>query len=172
MSELYEYREPTHFTAGAIGEPGKRTFFIEAGDEHGLTSVKCEKQHVQALAGFLATAMEDLPTPDFVPVPPELKADGEPQFVAGQIAVGTEEGDRGFVVMVEELVVSDDEVDPLLEDLGLDQEMGSRLRVHISLEQASAFLEGARELMEGGRPPCRLCGFPKDPEGHACPRLN
>jgi hypothetical protein len=27
-------------------------------------------------------------------------------------------------------------------------------------------------LVEQGRPPCPLCGYPLDPEGHACPRTN
>ena len=27
-------------------------------------------------------------------------------------------------------------------------------------------------LVHAGRPQCRLCGQPIDPEGHACPRLN
>lgn len=173
MSELFEYREPTHFTAGAIGEPGARTFFIQAGDEYGMTSVKCEKQHVQALAQFLSRAMEDLPTPDFVPSPDELVVDLEPTFVAGQISIGENEVERGFVLMVEEFVAEPEEIDPVLEDLGLDiEEMGSRLRIHISVQQASSFLVSAKELMMGGRPPCRLCGFPEDPDGHACPRLN
>ena len=173
MSELFEYREPSHFTAGAVGEPGARTFFIQAGDEYGMTSVKCEKQHVQALAQFLSRAMEDLPTPDFVPRPDELAVDVEPSFVAGQISIGENEVERGFVLMVEEFVAADEDIDPVLEDLGLElEEMGSRLRIHITLQQASSFLVNAKELMQGGRPPCRLCGFPEDPDGHACPRLN
>jgi uncharacterized repeat protein (TIGR03847 family) len=175
MSELFDYREPTHFTAGAIGEPGNRTFFIQAGDEYSMTSVKCEKQHVQALAQFLSSAMEDQPTPDFVPSPDALKADIEPTFVAGQISIGENDVEPGFVLMVEEFVLpDDDELDPVLEDLGLDlgEEQGSRMRVHISLQQAASFLAGAKELMQGGRPPCRLCGFPEDPDGHICPRLN
>ena len=36
----------------------------------------------------------------------------------------------------------------------------------------AGFVERARELVAGGRPPCPLCGGPLDPEGHACPRLN
>ncbi len=175
MSELFDYREPTHFTAGAIGEPGNRTFFIQAGDEYGMTSIKCEKQHVQALAQFLSTAMEDLPTPDFVPRPEALVEVDEPTFVAGQISIGENEVETGFVLMVEEFVLpDDDELDPLLQDLGLDmgEDEGSRMRVHITLQQASSFLQGARELMSSSRPPCRLCGFPEDPNGHACPRLN
>ena len=31
---------------------------------------------------------------------------------------------------------------------------------------------GPRELVAAGRPPCRLCGRPIDPDGHACPRMN
>ena len=63
MSELYEYKDTTHFTAGAVGEPGARTFFIQAGDGFGVHSVKLEKQQVAALADFLRTILEDLPAP-------------------------------------------------------------------------------------------------------------
>jgi uncharacterized repeat protein (TIGR03847 family) len=47
---IYELDPVTHITAGALGEPGHRTFFIQA--ERGLQRVDllCEKQQVEALA--------------------------------------------------------------------------------------------------------------------------
>ena len=32
--------------------------------------------------------------------------------------------------------------------------------------------ECVEAVVAAGRPPCPLCGFPLDPEGHICPRLN
>ena len=37
---------------------------------------------------------------------------------------------------------------------------------------ARSFVDRARKLVTGGRPPCPLCGQPLDPAGHVCARLN
>ncbi len=172
MSEVYEYRDTKHFTAGAVGEPGSRTFFLQAGDDFGYHSVKLEKQQVVALSNFLLTVLDDLPAPASVlPTPVQLIEPAQPVFVVGQIAVGVDEDTSRVVLVVEELVEQ-----PTLEEelaaLGDDERTGDTLRVHLSVEQATAFISTAEVLMEGGRPPCRLCGQPLDPAGHACPRLN
>ncbi len=46
------------------------------------------------------------------------------------------------------------------------------LRIALTREQAAAFAIHATRLVEAGRPPCPLCGFPLDPSGHDCPRTN
>jgi uncharacterized repeat protein (TIGR03847 family) len=172
MSELYEYRDASHFTAGALGEPGERTFFLQAGDTFGYHSVKLEKQQVSALANFLRTIVEDMPAPsEELPAPVPLIEPAQPVFVVGQIAVGVDENESRVVLVVEELVEQ-----PTLEDelaaLEGEELKGSILRIHVTVEQATAFITTSEILMQGGRPPCRLCGQPLDPAGHACPRLN
>ena len=47
-----------------------------------------------------------------------------------------------------------------------------RLRVELSRGQALAFATRAVELVAAGRPTCRFCGLPMDPDGHPCPRMN
>lgn len=171
MAEIYEYREASHFTAGAVGEPGQRTFFLQAGDSFGYHSVKLEKQQVNALANFLTTVLDDLPSPTGSPsAPVPLIEPAQPVFTVGQIAVGVDEADSRVVLVVEELVEAADESEAA-GDLD-DESDGSVLRVHLTVDQAVAFIETSKVLMEGGRPPCRLCGQPLDPEGHVCPRLN
>ncbi len=173
MSELYEYRETSHFTAGAIGEPGARTFYIQAGDGFGYHTVKLEKQQVAALAEFLSTVLEDLPAPTTKPVAPvPLIEPAQPAFVVGQIAVGIDEAEGRVVLVVEELVEEptiEEELAAVVED---EELRGSTMRVHLSVDQAASFIDTSEALMAGGRPPCRLCGQPLDPSGHACPRLN
>ena len=39
-------------------------------------------------------------------------------------------------------------------------------------EQAVSFVEGARDVIAAGRPPCPICGRSINPEGHICPRSN
>lgn len=174
MSESFEFREVTHFTAGAIGEPGARVFYLQAGDANSYVSVKLEKQQVSALANFLQTVIADLPSPEpqsTEPVP--LMEPALPEWVVGQIAVGVDESESEVVLVVEEIALDDDvdeEGNPIEDPFG--EPDTASLRVHLSVAQAAAFIAASEALMSAGRPPCRLCGQPEGPDGHACPRLN
>jgi uncharacterized repeat protein (TIGR03847 family) len=55
---------------------------------------------------------------------------------------------------------------------GLGDDEGNGALIAITKEQAAAFAIRATMLVEAGRPPCPLCGFPLDPAGHDCPRTN
>ena len=57
-----------------------------------------------------------------------------------------------------------------IEEIGDDP--GDSVSILLSREQAAAFAIRATSLVEAGRPPCPLCGFPLDPRGHDCPRTN
>jgi len=48
--ELYDLNPVTHITADAVGEPGQRTFYIQARQGSRLVTLVCEKQQVAALA--------------------------------------------------------------------------------------------------------------------------
>lgn len=177
MSDSFEFREVTHFTAGALGEPGRRVFYLQVGDETGHVSVRLEKQQVRALAQFLKRVLEDLPatTEPTATAPLPLVEPAIEEWVVGQIAVGVAEAEAEVVLVVDELVVfegdEDDEDDEGPEFLDEEFE-GARLRAHINVAQATQFIATSEELMSKGRAPCRLCGEPLDPTGHACPRLN
>ncbi len=174
MSESFEFREVTHFTAGAVGEPGARTFYLQAGDANRYVSVKIEKQQVSALATFLQTVVADLPSPEpqaTDPVP--LIEPALPEWVVGQIAVGVDESESEVVLVVEEIAIDeefDEEGNPIEEPFS--EPDTASLRIHLSAAQAAAFIATSEALMSAGRPPCRLCGQPESPGGHACPRLN
>ena len=174
MSESYEFRDITHFTAGAVGKPGARTFFLQAGDVDRMVSVKLEKQQVVALATFLRSVLDDLPSPvvvaDASPTP--LSEPALAEWTVGQIAVGVDEVESKVVLVVEELDTDPEEDDEEESALLADVSLGASLRVHLSVDQASGFIATADLLMQKSRPPCRLCGQPLDPAGHACPRLN
>lgn len=179
MADSYEFRTVTHFTAGTEGAPGQRVFYLQVGDETGHVSVQLEKQQVRALAQFLRSVLDDLPAPGLEePTEPVLLI--EPtvaEWVVGQIAVGVDEADAEVVLVVDELVPDDDdddddESDDVGSDLFDSAGDGARIRAHINVEQATRFIATSEQLMAKGRPPCRLCGQPLDPGGHACPRLN
>lgn len=173
MSDSFEFREVTHFTAGAIGDPGERVFYLQVGDDSAMVTVKLEKQQVKALAQFLRGVLDDLPSTDAPAAAPGLISPTVPEWTVGQIAVGVDEADAEVVLVIEELVPEDEDDQAVEDDLGLlDDESGARIRAHIDVSHAVGFITMSDELMNKGRPPCRLCGQPLDPSGHACPRLN
>jgi len=112
--------------------------------------------------------------------------------VAGQLAVAWEADADRFVVVVEELdpealeAVEDDDEGDDDDDDDDDSSSGvgsdpmdwlvtfdrGRLRFELSRGQALAFAARAVELVAAGRPSCRFCGLPIDPDGHPCPRMN
>ena len=66
----------------------------------------------------------------------------------------------------------EDELAPEL-DLTLDPTLDrGTMRLLVTRGQALAFAGRAAELVASGRPACRFCGLPMDPEGHPCPRMN
>lgn len=153
------FDEPTVFTVGTVGPPGQRVFYLQAGDATELVSVKLEKQQVQALSDYLSGLLADLPPNGEGGDAPELVEPGEEDWVVGNIGVAYDNDRDRIVVVAEELVLEDDEE-------------GELLRVAVSRDQVRALIERAEFLIAGGRPPCRLCGAPIDPGGHACPRAN
>jgi uncharacterized repeat protein (TIGR03847 family) len=166
----FEVDSPDHFTAGAIGPPGQRVFYLQSRDAGRVITLKVEKEHVRALAeylgGLLARVKKEAPGP--------ARADAdllEPVEVAwdvGSLAVGYEEGpDR---VVVEASEVQEEEEEEEEENAPAPEPAMARFR--ITRAQAAALVERANDLMKGGRPTCPVCSRPMDPEGHVCPRAN
>jgi uncharacterized repeat protein (TIGR03847 family) len=177
VSPSFDLGEVDVFTAGTIGAPGQRIFYLQARNVHDVVTLKCEKQQVAALGQFLERLLQDLPAPVEAPISESLDLVDpvDPAWIAGQLAVAWEPALDRFVVVVAELdpnAVDDDEsgegeaaeaTDPL------DQ---GTLRLELTRGQALAFSGRATELVAAGRPACRFCGLPMDPEGHPCPRMN
>ena len=85
MSELWEFGDVDTFTAGALGRPGQRVFFVQIRAEGRRLTLKCEKQQVAALADYLSKLLADLPPPDDLPMREslELVPPTDPLFVVG-----------------------------------------------------------------------------------------
>lgn len=62
---VHRYDPPERFVAGTVGEPGARTFFLQAREGRRVTSVSLEKEQVAVLAGrveqILAEAAQTSP---------------------------------------------------------------------------------------------------------------
>lgn len=169
MTESHDFEAVDRFTAGTVGEPGSRTFLLQAQGEGTIVTVKCEKQQVAALAEYLQGVLADLPVVEGgVPVELGLVPPLDPQWAAGTVSVAYDDVADRIVILVEELGDLEDEDDD--DDLadGVDR---SSLRVRLTRAQVTALVARAVELVDGGRPTCPICGHPRGRD-HACPRTN
>jgi uncharacterized repeat protein (TIGR03847 family) len=166
----FDLPSPDVFTAGTVGPPGQRVFYLQARDGDLIITVRCEKQQVAALADYFDGLLDDL-EPAAIAVPTEALELVEPIvpiWTVGQIGVAYDDKDDRVVVVLEELVVGDDAA----EADEPSTEATDTVRVQLTRAQVSSFIQCSRELVAAGRPPCRFCGLPVDPEGHPCPRMN
>ena len=169
----FELDAPDHFTAGAIGPPGQRVFYLQSREGGRVITLKVEKEHVRALAeylGGLLARVKGAPAPARGET--ELLEPVQPAWDVGSIAVGYDEPRDRVVVEASELLEEAEE-GARGEEAG--EESGPQpaiARFRITRAQAAAFVDRANELMKGGRPSCPICSRPMDPEGHVCPRSN
>jgi uncharacterized repeat protein (TIGR03847 family) len=175
MSELIDLGDVDAFTTGTQGRPGQRTFFLQARVDGRVISIKLEKQQAEALGVYLRRALVDLPSPSERPLSSamELREPVEALFVLGAIGVAFETDRDRFVLQLDELVVSDEDDDDT-DDAGdpVDEVEGRRVRLRVTRGQVAAFCDHTAEVVASGRPSCRFCGRPMDPDGHPCPRMN
>lgn len=172
MTDSFELDEPALFTAGTVGPPGARAFYLQAAQADRLVTLKVEKQQVAALCEYLAGILADLPpTPDEPVGTLDLIDPVEPAWSVGTLAVAYEATDDRILLVAEELVVIDDDLDELAE-LGLDLPEPASARFHLRRHQVRAFIDHGLSLVAAGRSTCRLCQKPIDPAGHHCARLN
>ncbi len=55
MGTSFDLPEPDRFTAGTVGPPGQRVFFLQASAEGHVVTLRLEKAQVAALAVYLAS---------------------------------------------------------------------------------------------------------------------
>ncbi len=177
---VYIYDPPARFVAGTVGQPGDRTFYLQASGTGRVTSVTLEKQQVSLLAERLDELLDEVLRQSggsaTVPAvaPADLQDDAPlelplmEEFRVGSIALAWDaDGER---VVIEAHEESDEPVEPLAEDIAPDGP--GVLRVRITPAMARAFAQRALQIVAAGRPPCPLCGLPLDAQGHICPRQN
>jgi uncharacterized repeat protein (TIGR03847 family) len=189
--QVYDFEPPDRFVAGTVGEPGDRTFFLQARGGGRVISVALEKVQVTLLADKLEELLAEAARRFGADIPDTadpLPADNEPldtpldeEFRVGTLGLAWDSENNTVLIeavaagdgAAEELTAESDEEEadpaaiPELDDPDLDL-----LRVRLGPRETRAFIERARRVVSAGRPPCPLCGLPLDPDGHLCPRQN
>jgi uncharacterized repeat protein (TIGR03847 family) len=187
---IHEFDPPERFVVGTVGEPGQRTFFIQARSGPRMVSVALEKQQVAALAErvdeLLDQVLDDGSSRELVPaVAPHdlddqapLEQPIEEEFRAGTMTLSWDPGTSRVVIEVfpitDEVVVGEDgdDEDELEIEAYEEPEPQEVLLVRITPGAARAFALRAGRVVEAGRPSCPFCGGPIDPSGHLCVRAN
>ena len=190
--QVHAFEPPERFVAGTVGEPGDRTFFLQARGGGRVVSVALEKVQVSLLAEKLEELLTEASRRFGVDLPdaPVLAVhDNEPldtpvdeEFRVGTLGLAFDVDTTTVVIEAIEAGEGDAEVDlggdeddenadPDDEDDEPDDDL-DRLRVRLTHEATRAFIDRARRVVAAGRPPCPLCGQPLNPAGHLCPRHN
>ena len=193
--QIFLYDPPDRLVIGTVGQPGERTFFLQARGVGQLTSVVLEKLQVAALAERLDQLLDEvlrtsggassvpavapLELNDTLPLDQPIVE----EFRVGALGLGWDPDTER--VVVEALAVTEadgdstadadddsaDDDDPAL--VSDDSAEGpDLLRVRITGGVARAFTKRALAIVAAGRPPCQFCGQPLDPESHVCARSN
>lgn len=175
MSASFQLDGPDHFTAGAVGPPGQRVFYLQAREGGQLVTLKCEKEQVAALGQYLGGLLARLAgATEAAGEKRDLLQPIEAAWDVGSLGVGYD-GDRDRIVVVASERRDDEEDEdaagsPEPEEVAAGEAASARFA--ITRAQAAAFVERARALLSAGRPTCPMCGEPRDPSGHMCPRSN
>jgi uncharacterized repeat protein (TIGR03847 family) len=167
---VFELNPVSHLTAGYIGQPGKRVFYLQATRGLQVVTLIVEKLQVEALAQgiqqFAAELKEKIPDlpevkPNYRPDRMALKVPLDPAFRVGQLGLGYDQ-DHDLVVLVAQEVVAE----------GRDPAEAGVARLFATRAQMLELAEHGLSIVKQGRPICGMCGQPIDPEGHFCPRRN
>jgi uncharacterized repeat protein (TIGR03847 family) len=160
----------SHITTDALGQPGKRIFYLQGWQGERTVTLIVEKVQIQSLAvgleQFLTEVYEKFP--DL----PEASADYEedmmrisppvdPIFRVGELGLGYD-AENDLVVLVAREVVAE----------GQDPEEAGVVRYWCTRSQLRAMCHWGMEVASRGRPMCPQCGEPMDPAGHFCPKKN
>jgi uncharacterized repeat protein (TIGR03847 family) len=196
---IYDYGLPDRFVAGAVGEPGNRTFFLQARRGGSLISVVLEKVQFQVLAERMALLLAEVArrgvrVPEaLTPADDDIGPLDEPLTEAFRVGTMTLawNSDSDEIVFEARARLEADEDEDEDDDEEEDDEGGDEddeggeaefadddpegpdlVRVRLTPIRARAFAERALRTVAAGRPPCPLCGQPLDATGHLCPRRN
>lgn len=165
-----DLRPVTHITADAIGQPGKRVFYLQGWQGERTITLIVEKIQIQSLAvgveQFLAELYEKFPglpdaSADYNEDMMHINPPVDPLFRIGELGLGYDAENDLVVLIARELIPE-----------GEDAQEADVVRFWCSRSQLRAMCHWGMEVASRGRPLCPQCGEPMDPEGHFCPKKN
>ncbi|HZA84763.1 MAG TPA: DUF3090 family protein, partial [Actinomycetes bacterium] len=145
----------TRLTADAVGEPGERTFFLQAASGADQVTLLVEKEQVRRLAESLQTWLPELAA-DRPEDPAEAAAAEagelalaeplEPDFRVGQLSLAYDPDRDRVVVVATELQAGDEEEPPE------PAEEPQEVRLVVTRPQLRVLARHGSQVVAGGRP--------------------
>ncbi len=168
--EEIDLRPISHITIDAIGQPGKRIFYLQGWQDVNSITLIVEKIQVQSLAvgfeQFMSEVQRQFPelqdvNDDYPEEKMHIQPPVDPLFRVGELGLGYD-AENDLVVLVAREAVAEDQ----------DAEQAKSVRFWCSRTQARAMCRWGMQVVAQGRPICPQCGEPMAPEGHFCPKKN
>ena len=171
---------PDRMVVGTVGQPGARTFYLQAQQGSRLVSVALEKEQAIALSERVEEVLDELMAEEGNPYSvPALTPEGliddaplaqpvEEQFRVGAMSLGWDPKTLQIVIDAYPIIVVDADELESVDDIEIEIEPEEVLRVLIPVGSARAFAKRTREVAGAGRPLCPLCGVPMDGDDHVC----
>lgn len=169
---VFDFDTPDRFVAGVIGEPGARTFYLQARQGGALVSIGLEKTQVAALAGRMSELLDSVEGLSGE-LPAAVAHDDRPLeeptvelFRVGAMALAWDATAAQIVIEAQPLAL-----DAAAGDMPEQSPPSPDLfRVRVEPARARDFIRRAASLVAAGRPACPFCGQPLEPTGHFCPK--
>jgi len=182
----FELNPVSHITTDAIGQPGKRVFYIQGQKGDQVITLIVEKVQIQTLALGVEEFLSEINKR--FPDSPEASGEFEeglmriyppvdPLFRVGELALAYD-SDQDMAILIAKEVNNNEEspspeenLDPIEESEESEDE-GNAVRFWCTRSQLLAMCRWGLEVSGRGRPVCPYCGQPMDPSGHFCPKRN
>lgn len=179
---ISNFDSPDRFVTGTVGEPGHRSFFLQARQGGSIVSVAAEKTQVAVRAANLAALLDTLAERGVEGIPADMGDRpidddplGEPlveAFRVGAMTIGWD-STRNMVLIQAAALTDDEDESSIVEAVMSDDDDADGpdlIRIRLSPAEIRAFVARAARVIAGGRPLCPRCGEPLDPQGHICSR--
>lgn len=150
-----------------VGEPGQRTFRLTATSSRGEAIIWMEKEQMFQIGLSIKqfVALEDPPAS-----PSSFESDysapatpGKVEFKASELHIHHDPQTDVFTI---------EATDPDSEFENDNEEPSTTVQFSFTRDIGVRLSEATLEAVSKGRPRCELCGGPKDPAGHICPKTN
>lgn len=174
MEEI-QFDQVDFASAGAIGEPGNRTFMIQGFKGNDKAAVLVEKQQIEMLSDqsieFLDSLSDEFPEEELA-TPYEFDKAAQvyeipPMFRARSMGLLFDPDTLMVTLELRENPL--DENNELIDEYGQEERV---VKLTMTRSQLRAMAVKGHEAVIAGREICLLCQGPMELSGHVCPRLN
>jgi uncharacterized repeat protein (TIGR03847 family) len=172
----------THITADAIGQPGKRVFYIQGRKAEQTVTLIVEKVQIQTLALGVEEFLREIAArypgvedagADYEEEVMRIYPPVDPLFRVGELALAYDT-ENDLAILIAREIISQEETSAEAEQdqESAEEEESGVVRFWCKRSQLLAMCRWGLEVANRGRPNCPYCGQPIDPAGHFCPKRN